>query len=287
MRLTIEKMQEIAEEKGGKCLSDEYANSHTKLKWRCNKGHEWLAVPYPIKNGVWCPNCSDISLSIEEMKNIAIKRGGECLSINYINNKTKLKWKCSEGHKWFAVPNHIKGGGWCPICAKTSSITIKNMKEIAIERGGECLSDYYSNNKIKLIWKCAHGHKWSATPISVKNNHTWCPICRESKGENIIRLFLEKNSIKYIKEKKFNDCKNTRRLSFDFYLPDDNMLIEYDGKQHHMSCQYYGGNNGFNYRMKNDKIKNEYCTSNNINLTRISYYDKDINVKLKNVLNIK
>ena len=284
--LSIEEMQLIAKEKGGECLSNEYINSHTKLKWRCNKGHEWLAVPYPIKNGIWCPNCSDISLSIEEMKNIAKERDGECLSTNYINNKTKLEWKCSEGHKWFAVPNHIKEGGWCPICAKISSTTIEDIKKLAIERGGKCLSNHYENNNIKLKWKCCEGHEWFAILNSVKNNNTWCPICRESKGENMIRLFLNKNNIKYIKEKKFDNCKNIRRLSFDFYLPKHNMLIEYDGKQHQMSCQYYGGEIGLKIRQKRDKIKNEYCKTNNIKLIRISVYDKDVNAILKNYLNL-
>ena len=221
------------------------------------------------------------------MQKIAEKNNGKCLSIEYINNKIKLKWKCSEGHEWFAVPNHIKSGGWCPACGRISSVTIEDIQEIAKERGGECLSKYYVNNSIKLKWRCNCGHEWLAAAIGVKNGNTWCPVCRESKGEYIIRLILDRNKIKYVKEKKFDDCKNIRRLSFDFYLPNYNMLIEYDGKQHQMLCKYYGGEIGLKIRQKRDKIKNEYCKTNNIKLIRISYSDKNVDAILKNYLNIE
>lgn len=58
-KLTIDLMREIAESRGGKCLSEEYINSATKLTWRCTYGHEWMATPDNVKNrGTWCPKCS-------------------------------------------------------------------------------------------------------------------------------------------------------------------------------------------------------------------------------------
>jgi hypothetical protein len=50
-------MQEIATKKGGKCISDEYVNSSTKLRWECGRGHIWDAAPSDIKRGKWCPEC--------------------------------------------------------------------------------------------------------------------------------------------------------------------------------------------------------------------------------------
>jgi hypothetical protein len=46
-----------AEEHGGKCLSSLYLNSHSPLKWRCAKGHEWFARPSDVKSGDWCLRC--------------------------------------------------------------------------------------------------------------------------------------------------------------------------------------------------------------------------------------
>jgi hypothetical protein len=51
-------MHQIAQERGGSCLSDKYVNNNTKLNWQCAEGHEWSAVPSSIKNGTWCRKCS-------------------------------------------------------------------------------------------------------------------------------------------------------------------------------------------------------------------------------------
>ncbi len=119
---TIEDMQNVANERGGKCLSDTYVNSQTKLQWECGEGHQWEATPNKVKSGRWCPECYNktrskfLRLSIDEMDQIATERGGRCLSTAYTNNRTKLLWECSEGHQWEAVPADVKKGAWCPVC---------------------------------------------------------------------------------------------------------------------------------------------------------------------------
>ncbi|TSC91338.1 MAG: Uncharacterized protein CEN90_467 [Parcubacteria group bacterium Licking1014_17] len=110
-------LQEIAHEKGGKCLSKEYRGSNFKLLWECSLGHRWLSAPCKIKGGRWCHTCAgNIKLTIDEMHKIAKLRGGRCLSTKYTNIDTKLEWECSDGHHWVATPDTIKGGGWCPYC---------------------------------------------------------------------------------------------------------------------------------------------------------------------------
>jgi hypothetical protein len=51
----LEELQDIAKARGGKCLSDFYVDSHTKLEWECSKGHTWWTTPSVIKQGSWCP----------------------------------------------------------------------------------------------------------------------------------------------------------------------------------------------------------------------------------------
>ncbi len=189
---TIEKMKEIAKERGGECLSKEYINSNTKLKWKCEKGHVWEAIPHSIKGsskraGTWCPVCAGSQpLSIEQFHKIAKERGGECLSKEYINSNTKLKWKCEKGHVWEATPMHIKHSkSWCLICSGKEKHTIEKMKEIANERGGECLSKEYINSNIKLKWKCEKGHVWEVSPINIVNNNAWCKKCA---GKEILNI---------------------------------------------------------------------------------------------------
>ncbi|PKP58873.1 MAG: hypothetical protein CVT88_06570 [Candidatus Altiarchaeales archaeon HGW-Altiarchaeales-1] len=94
-KITIEDMQKLAESKRGKCLSTEYVNALTKLKWMCKEGHTWEAIPKCIKSGHWCPYCAgNAKLTIEDMQELAKNNGGKCLSTEYINTRTKLKWQC-------------------------------------------------------------------------------------------------------------------------------------------------------------------------------------------------
>jgi len=117
VKLTIEEMHDIAASRGGKCLSTVYINSGTKLKWQCDKGHEWEAIVRDVKTGHWCPYCAGHArLTVEEMQSIAIKRGGKCLSKEYVNSITKLMWQCDKGHEWEATPGAVKRGTWCPAC---------------------------------------------------------------------------------------------------------------------------------------------------------------------------
>jgi predicted lactoylglutathione lyase len=120
-KLTIEEMHEIAEERGGKCLSDTYVNNSTKLIWECKDGHQWEATQNNVKSGSWCPHCAgSAKRTIEEMHEIAEERGGKCLSNTYVNNSTKLMWECTEGHQWEATPSNVKRGTWCRECAYIS-----------------------------------------------------------------------------------------------------------------------------------------------------------------------
>jgi len=184
-KLTIEEMRSIAEERGGKCLSDTYVNIQTKLMWECEEGHQWKAIPSSIKSGNWCPHCAgSIKLTIEEMRSIAVERGGKCLSDTYVNARTKLMWKCEEGHQWEATPDNIKSSKWCPHCAGKAKLTIEEMHEIAEERGGKCLSDTYVNARTKLTWECEEGHQWETTPDNIKSG-TWCKVCYDlSRGKS-------------------------------------------------------------------------------------------------------
>lgn len=118
-RLNIKDMRIVAKYKGGKCLSANYVNSKTKLRWKCSEGHIWEAIPNNINRGIWCPVCAgNKRYSINDMREVAKIRNGKCLSVAYVNNKTKLLWKCSEEHKWEATPHDIINGSWCPTCYK-------------------------------------------------------------------------------------------------------------------------------------------------------------------------
>lgn len=123
------------------------------------------------------------SLSIDDMRQSAAERGGVCLSKEYVNQLTKLTWKCSDGHIWETLPKHIRKGAWCPICARKSenrkkheNVSIDDMKRIAKEHDGLCLSNTYINQTTKLRNQCIKGHVFESTPAAILRGQ-WCPFC--------------------------------------------------------------------------------------------------------------
>jgi hypothetical protein len=297
LKYNIGFFKNLAIERGSECLSNEFVGVNKKIKIKCEKGHVWDVVPYSLLKNTWCPYCSNRNLNghfkrltIEEMQEIAKERGGECLSDKYISNNIKLKWKCKLGHIWECIPMNIKNNNyWCPKCSKKKKLTIIEMQEIAKERNGKCLSEKYVNKETKLLWECKYGHRWMSTPGNIKNGKNWCPHCVETIGERIVNEYLSKNNIVFIKEKKFSDCRSKYPLSFDFYLTDFNILIEYDGIQHFKPTRFKNCSNEYADEqycelIKRDAIKNRYCIDNDIRLIRIPHTIKNIEEHLNETL---
>jgi hypothetical protein len=292
IKSTIEEMKEIARERGGECLSKEYVNAHTKLKWKCTKGHEWESTPNDIINKSWCPQCAIIKranlhkLTIEQMKQLAITRGGICLSEEYVNAHTKLKWKCKEGHEWFSAPYSIKSRkSWCPDCAKCIKLTIEQMKQIAKEKGGECLSEEYINIATKLKWRCKERHEWAARPQDIKRG-CWCPDCLNFNNEKYCRKIFEelfkvkfgKGRHKWLKYKKLplelDGINNTIITPLGF-----GVAFEYNGEQHYKVVKYFNNKEFLSERKKYDKFKVKKCKEKGILLIVIPYTIKYNKIK--------
>jgi hypothetical protein len=167
---------------------------------------------------------------------------------------------------------HIHSSGLVEkvILKKTTKQFIKESNEIHNFR-----YDYskvnYVNNQTKVIITCSiHGdfEQVSSSHLSGAG----CPHCMESKGERKISKFLDQKNIEYVRQKKFDDCIGLRyKLPFDFYLPKYRVAIEFDGKQHYEPMEYFGGLESYNRLKVNDKIKNDYCEDNFIELIRIRY----------------
>ncbi len=98
-----------------------------------------------------------------------------------------------------------------------------------------------------------------------------CQKCNTSKGELKILSFLLENNIPFVHQFKFNECVKITQLPFDFFLPDFNVCIEYDGEFHYLDL----GFNDLKSTQENDQIKTDFCIKNGIDLIRISYLDKD------------
>lgn len=110
-----------------------------------------------------------------------------------------------------------------------------------------------------------------------------CLLCKESKGELKISMLLNDSNIDYLREFKFDECKNINKLPFDFYLPKYNLCIEYDGEMHFKEIERFGGKSKLEYYKNNDNIKNKFCEDYNIKLYRIKF-DQNIEEHIKIIL---
>lgn len=136
-----------------------------------------------------------------------------------------------------------------------------------------------STTKVNILHiKC--GRIYKTTPSVIKLG-CGCNICCLSKGELKISEILDEMYIGFETQKKFDDCLYIEKLSFDFYLPEYNTCIEFDGIQHFESVCHFGGDVAFEIGQIKDKIKNDFCENKTIKLIRISYKQID---KIKEIL---
>ena len=143
-------------------------------------------------------------------------------------------------------------------------------------------------NRRTYLCVCDCGNEVIIDGSSLTTGHTLsCGCLAKSHGEIVVEEILKENNIKYKCQHRFDDCKNERCLPFDFYLPEYNICIEYQGKQHYQVVDYFGGEKGFKERQRNDAIKKKYCADNNITLLEIQYGEtkENITIMILNVLN--
>ena len=197
-RYTLEQLQAIARKRNGVCLSKEYVGVFEPLRWRHDLcGYEFeMPLNNVIHSGSWCPPCSrklaGISrrLTIEQMRAMARKRGGRCLSEEYHGLNVPLTWQHDScGHVFEMTPAVVKRGGWCPPCSRKEASkkklrgSIAQMQSIAKERDGVCLSTEYLGRKVRLKWRhntC--GREFEMMPCLIVNRGSWCPSCRKKEG---------------------------------------------------------------------------------------------------------
>ena len=275
----------------------EYKNAATKIKMKhniCN--HEWEVVPYSFLSGNRCPKCAGkLKKTTDSFKKEVFDIVGNEYTVlgDYIDTKTKIKMKHNKcGNEWEVTPNHfLYSNSRCSKCFGGVKKSQEQFKEEIYNLVGdeyEFLEEYInSQTKIKIRHNVC-GHEYEVAPNHFLHGNR-CPKCKSSisKGERAIMKYLEKNKIPFSYEHKFEDLEDKIKLRFDFYLPERNICIEFDGRQHYEVVNFGGisqekAEENFTVTQKHDKMKDEYCKEKGIKLLRIPYTEfKDIKKILK------
>ena len=268
----------------------EYNNAKSKVKIKCLIHGVFEQLPdNHISKCQGCPICygnkKSTTYNFIEKSKIIHNNKYDYKLVEYKNNRIKVKIICQEHGVFEQTPyHHLNRNQGCPKCLSKNKTNESVVKDFYNVHGDEY--DYscveYINNEKKLKINCKkHGYFYQSYIKHCLQKHG-CPICKESIGEKFIRKYLKGNNIIFNTQHRFDGCKNKYKLPFDFYLPELNMCIEYDGIQHFEPVEHFGGDKVFRDTIKRDNIKTKYCNNNNIQLIRIRY-DENCEDKLKTI----
>lgn len=266
---------------------DEYVSMYVKI--RCKHiecGKQILVTPHDFLRGHGCALCSD-KKRLENNKNhnknrflerLLERSGGRIILMgNWTNSTEPTMFYDSECGTWYkAIPNSVDKSFHfaCPRCIvrskpKDDKVFQKEVRELYGEE--YTFLEKYKNATTKI--ECQHnicGYVWKIQPNNFLTGYG-CPRCSQSHGEKAIEKWLSQNNYDFIPQKIFPACRDKRPLPFDFFLPQYNLAIEYDGEQHYKPFRHFGGEEKYGIRRNHDLMKNKYCADNNINLLRIPY----------------
>lgn len=259
-----------------------YVNNRTLLIITCPKHGDFRQISSNHEQGKGCPKCRYETVSkklrksqeqfVQEAK---LKHGYkyDYSKVEYVNTTTPISIICPVHGEFKQRPhNHLFYG--CGRCGRTKKYSteefIQKANGIHEEIYDYSKTIYLENHKsVCIICKTCRQEFWQ-TPM----NHfkgCGCPNCNLSRGEKVITKFLKLHKIHFVKQfttDKLVNPKTQCNFYFDFFLPDYNLLIEYDGIFHfekvYSEIKFY--------RTKlYDRYKNMWARHNKYELIRISY----------------
>ena len=271
-----------------------------QIKWlcQCDCGNTITATTASLKSGHTksCGCLRKDTLSQLTYKDLTGQVFGKLTvikrEIDYIspNGQHSTQWlcKCECGNEIIARGGNLTNGHTQSCgCFASKQASEKFTHNLLGQKFGRLLViDREYNNKESAYWKCQCdcGNTVIVGGAELSKNHTKSCGCLRSGGEYNIIQWLEKNNIEYESQKKFPNLVgiNGGNLSYDFYLPTYNLLIEAQGQQHITPKELFGGEEQFQKQQEHDKRKRDYAEANGYKLLEIWYYDYD---RIEEILN--
>lgn len=290
-------LQQLSDKWGDKLTPlTEYDGNKTKIKFRCNEcGNEFMAKPNDVLSGWtrWCPVCSNRIMGEnakkthdEYVKDLKKVWSDKIIALEeYSTNRNiPILHRCNEcGFEWKTTPHNLLSGEGCPNCKKKTISELKKKSQEQYEQElrevwGDrvILVDEYKTTDTPIYHMCGKcGHKWKVSPHNLLSGRgTCCPKCNMSKGEVAIDVFLTNNNIKYeFNRPVFEWLIFEKKMKPDFWLPDYNLVIEYNGEQHYMPIEQFGGEDGFKVTQLRDELKRKQLNEHGVDLLEIPYWE--------------
>jgi len=256
----------------------------------CPNCNEYFEVKYDsFLAGTDCLNCSkpgrDVT-SIEEFIERAKLVHGDKYTYEKVvpfKDQTEIVIiHCPIHGDFKQSPAHHLAGSGCKFCKREEQTykTADFLKEVELAFPNQFTfdidSDFLPADKLFKVTCKLCGNSFR------KNRRTFfmsgCKYCGDGrwKGEKLIKKYFKSNSILYETPKSFEELRDVEPLSYDFYIENRNLLIEYNGIQHYKEISFFHRDPfAFHRQLHHDWLKRKYAKDHNINLEVISYKDKN------------
>lgn len=254
-----------------------YVNMNDPVEIVCSKhGSFWQDLYSHTAKAVDCPNCAKESgkFSLDQFVAKARLTHGDAYDyskVKYETNASKVIITCPKHGDFIQRAASHLAGCKCRKCfiedqRKTTEDFVREAKLVHGDKFDYSQVDYHGNKQPVEIVCPVHGSFW-LKPNSHTSLGTGCRFCQDSKGERAVELFLKKYGIMHIREYRLLPY----RYRYDFYLPDHNVYIEFNGQQHYKPIEVFGGEEAFQKTKENDKIKRSLVKDLNGHLIVIPY----------------
>lgn len=234
-----------------------------------------------------CRKCSGRDLTTQDYINDVAKLHPDTEILDeYKNHMNYIPCRCKVcGFEWSVRAGQLRAERirGCPKCgreiarAKRTKSLDQFVSELhSVNEDLEVIGEYNGTHSFIRCRCKIHDRIFESMPCNLLNGTATCPACsrKMSKMERSVGAILNELGISHISQYRFDDCRGEKfALPFDYYLPDYNVAIEYDGAQHFEPIDYFGGIEQYELRKQHDRIKDEYCIEHNIVLIRIPYYE--------------
>lgn len=261
---------------------------------KCKNVRNLNAYKVTHNNYQYCNNCKPYQRSVRIP--LIGNRFGRLTVIqrvdNYIqpNGKTKVMYKCicDCGNEVIVSATHLmsKHTQSCG-CLHIKILQDLFVKDLTGQQFGKLT--VIDKNEVKngrQYWncKCECGNITVASSSTLIIGKKKSCGCLKSIAEYEFAAYLDNQNYKYEQQFTFEDCKDKRKLPFDFGIKDEHeqllMLVELHGQQHYYPFTYCNEpedikNKNYIERKRKDLIKEDYCKKNNIPLLVIKYNNFD------------
>ena len=187
-----------------------------------------------------------------------------------------VRWLCQcDCGKQTEVYSANLRNGFTQSCGCLKRGGTRPSRDLSQQRFGHLVALTKVNSHGPAVWKCVCDcgkETYVMAQHLLSHNTQSCGCAKKSYGEETIAKILSNNNIDFIQEYRYPELGLMR---YDFYLPQYNRLIEFDGAQHYYAIDCFGGEKRLEETQARDKIKTQYALDNHIDLVRIPYWERD------------